>query len=299
MPNIRANSGVPETVLAGRGTSARFDGSRLLIVRGRTTWTAPVEALASAELIAGHTVRIDISGEGDAAGAAQGLGRTVELRAPNAQAAQAFHGQVSAAMARTRRAADGLALVRVDRGAGRSFRLSPGARRAAVISAGVTVYAVLLAVLGVAGPLGAGLAVASLAPGGVAGLAGGGILWRVGRRVRSLWLLRRRGIGVVGKVTGHVKIWSKGGHLWVFSTMTFTTVKKRRMPDVPSVVTIWGFKEGALSGQPVELIYDPEHPTRASRPPTVGFAVRTLVLALPGVLLVAGWAICVLINLPG
>ncbi|GAA4325832.1 hypothetical protein GCM10023086_53130 [Streptomyces venetus] len=44
------------------------------------------------------------------------------------------------------------------------------------------------------------------------------------RRVRSLWLPGERGIGVVGRVTGYVHMWDKGGHLWVFSRMTFTTV---------------------------------------------------------------------------
>ncbi|MFF2504157.1 DUF3592 domain-containing protein [Streptomyces sp. NPDC058067] len=299
MPNHRASSGAPETVLVRGGTTARFDGSRLLIVRGRTTWTVPVEALAFAELAADNVVRIEIGGvAGDTPPPVQELGQSVELGATNARAAQAFHEQVSAAMARVRRAEDGRALVRMERESPGSFTLSPVGRRVAMVSCGIAVYALLLAALGAVGPLERGDAVASLILGGVAGLVGAGVLWRVGRRVRSLWLLRRRGIGVVGQVTGFVKIWAKGGHLWEFSRMRFRTVDKQYMQDVPSVVTIWAFKQGASSGRAVDLIYDPKKPSRASRPLTVGFAFRTLVFAVPGVLLVAYFSVSVWLNLP-
>ncbi|GGL87889.1 hypothetical protein GCM10010129_34670 [Streptomyces fumigatiscleroticus] len=40
----------PETVLRAGGTTARFNGARLRIVRGRTAWTVPLlQALRSAD----------------------------------------------------------------------------------------------------------------------------------------------------------------------------------------------------------------------------------------------------------
>ncbi|MEU7281077.1 hypothetical protein AB0A69_20165 [Streptomyces sp. NPDC045431] len=102
------------------------------------------------------------------------------------------------------------------------------------LSAASVLYVLLLFLLGVVSPqdrLGAAL---TLTVGGLLGPIGAIPLWRVGRRVRSLWLLRRRGIGVVGEVTGTVRIWSKGPHLWVFSKMTFRTVLCV-LPNVPGL----------------------------------------------------------------
>ncbi|MGK5693258.1 hypothetical protein ACSNOJ_10195 [Streptomyces sp. URMC 128] len=69
------------------------------------------------------------------------------------------------------------------------------------------------------------------------------------------------------------------------------------MRDIPSVVTVWGLSDQAYSGQ-VDLSYDPEHPTRASRPLTVGFVVRTLLLASASTIPATGFVLCVLGNLP-
>ncbi|MFF1651089.1 hypothetical protein [Streptomyces sp. NPDC058240] len=69
------------------------------------------------------------------------------------------------------------------------------------------------------------------------------------------------------------------------------------MRDIPSVVTVWGLSDQAYSGQ-VELSYDPEHPTRASRPLTVGFAFRTVLFASAAAIPATGFVICVLENLP-
>ncbi|MEU7281076.1 hypothetical protein AB0A69_20160 [Streptomyces sp. NPDC045431] len=81
MSNRRAiPDGPSESVLASGGTTARFDGERLLVTRGRTTWTLPVRALASAERTVGGVLRVTISGPPGAAG--HGLGAAVELRAP-------------------------------------------------------------------------------------------------------------------------------------------------------------------------------------------------------------------------
>ncbi|MER5752599.1 hypothetical protein [Streptomyces sp. NPDC002088] len=291
-----AISGGPETMLAAGGTTARFNGARLRIVRGRTIWSLPVRALRSAELTPAGAVRITISGAPGQA-AQHGLGLAVELQAPNARAAAAFLEKVTAALARTEPAADGHALVRVETRPQRQLQLGPRARAVVRIAYVLPPYALLLFLLGLFSPLDRGTASGTLIVGGVMGLVGGIPLWRMFRRVRSLWLLRKRGIGVVGKVTGYVRIWDKGGHLWVFSRMTFTTIDGQRMRDIPSVVTVWGLSDQAYSGQ-VELSYDPEHPTRASRPLTVGFAFRTLLLASAATIPATGFVLCVLGNLP-
>ncbi len=298
MSNGRAKSGAPETVLAGGGTTARFDGSRLRIVRGRTTWTLPLTALKSAELSASGAVRIEISG---APGEARhGLGPAVDLRAPNSHAAKAFLGQLTTALAAAGpRAADGHALVRMTTQTRRPLTLGAGGLRAVKISTPLLLYALLLFVLGLASPREeAGITLTTLGVGGVLGLVGGILLWRVGRRVRSLWLLRKRGVGVVGEVTGYVRIWTRGGHLWKFSRMDFTTVDGHRMRDVPSVVTTWGLSDNAWGGAQVELNYDPANPLRASRHLTIGFVFRTLLLAAVATVPTTVSALCILVNLP-
>ncbi|WP_158827800.1 hypothetical protein [Streptomyces sp. NRRL S-118] len=76
--------------------------------------------------------------------------------------------------------------------------------------------------------------------------------------------------------------------------MDFVTVDGRPMRGVPSVVTKWAFSAGTLPGSPVTLVHDPEHPERASRPPTAGFLARTAVLACVGAVpFVAGAAMVV------
>ncbi len=278
------------------GTTARFDGTRLCVARGRTTWTLPVRALDSAELTRDGAVRVGIHGEPGRSD--HGLGRAVVLRAPNARAAEAFLARLTAALATVEPVPDGHALVRVETRAParRLPALGRRGRAALRIALAVPPYALALFVLGLASPRGSD-AVPSLIVGGVLGLVGGVPLVRVVRRVCSLWLLRRRGIGVVGRVTGHVHIWDKGGHLWLFSLMDFTTVDGERMRGVTSVVTIWAFSPGADSGQ-AELVYDPENPTRASRPLTAGFVLRTLLLTAVAAVPTLGFLDSVRYNLP-
>lgn len=88
---------------------------------------------------------------------------------------------------------------------------------------------------------------------------------------------------MVGRVTGSVHIWGRGGHYWVFSRMTFTTIDGRRMVDIPSVVTVWGLSDGAHKGR---------------RPPTIGFAFRTLALATAAAFPTWGFLQILLANLP-
>jgi hypothetical protein len=99
MPSGGGQAGAPETVLAGGGGTARFDGARLRIVRGRTTWTVPVEVLAAAEVTPRGAVRIVLGGtREDAARAGHGLGTAVELPAPDVRAAEAFRRSVAVAL---------------------------------------------------------------------------------------------------------------------------------------------------------------------------------------------------------
>ncbi|MFE3071895.1 hypothetical protein [Streptomyces sp. NPDC059247] len=291
--------GTPNGVITGGGTTARFDGVSLTIERGDTVWTVPVEALAGTSLT-GAAVRVEIGGvPREDTGAAHGLGPAVELRAPNATAAGAFHGLLRAGIATARRAPDGAALVRRERRVPQDLPDGGASQRVALVVAGLVPYAMAFVLLGMASPeTDTALVWVSLSFSAVAGLVGGNVLWRVGRRARSLWLLRGRGIGVTGRVTGHVRIWSKGLHLWMFSRMAFRTVGGQEMTEVPSVVTVWGLGDASLPGRGVDLVYDPEHPSRASRPLTFGFAVRTLVLASMGGLVLSGAAYGVMFHLP-
>ncbi|MFJ9429415.1 hypothetical protein ACIRQY_07090 [Streptomyces sp. NPDC101490] len=291
----------PNSVITGGGTTARFDGVSLTIERGDAVWTLPVQALAETSLTGRSTVRVEISGVlREDTGAAHGLGPAVELRAPNATAAGAFHDLLRAGISTARRAPDGAALVRMERRAPRPRPDGGTFQRAALVVAGLVPYAMVFVLLGLASPeTNAALIAVSLSFSAVAGLVGGNVLWRVGRRARSLWLLRGRGIGVTGRVTGYVRIWSKGPHLWVFSRMAFRTVGGQELTEVPSVVTVWGLSNASLRGRAVDLVYDPEHPSRASRPLTFGFVLRTLVLASAGGLALSGAVFGVLFHLPG
>ncbi|WP_399921394.1 hypothetical protein [Streptomyces kanamyceticus] len=295
MPNRRSMTNAPETVLVGGGTTARFDGQRLLVVRERRTWTLPVRAITSAEVIAGNTVRVAISG--DPGCARHGLGRVVELPGANSRSTEAFLGQLTAALATTAPAADGHALIQVHTRAPRSYALGSGGRRAVRVGLLLAGYTLLLSLLGWASPLEDGVAAFSLTVAGALGLIGGITLWRMARRARSLWLLRRRGVGVVGQADGYVRIWSKGAHLWIFSKLNFTTVDGRPMRDVPSTVSIWDFSNKAITGR-VDLVYDPERPTRASRHLTAAFVLRTLLLTAVGLVPLAGSVLCLVPNLP-
>lgn len=287
MSSDRALPAAPVTVLTRGGTTARFDGVHLIVVRGRSTWTVPVRALEYVELTDDGAIRALIAGS--AASADHGLGPVVDLRGPNRSAAEAFFGQLSSAVDRTPSAADGHALVRHQvREAGRA-PLSPAWRERLTVAGLILLHHTALFVCGLIAVRDPWLVLFTVVTTGTLGLAGGLVLWRVGRRLRSLWLLRRRGIGVVGEAVGHVRIWSKGGHLWEFSRMDFVTVDGRRMRGVPSVVTVWSFSD-ASRGR-VELSYDPERPERASRPLTAGFLLRTLILAAPGVALLTGYVV--------
>lgn len=288
-------SNAPETLLTGGGTKARFDGQRLLVARGRRTWTLPVRAIASAQTGAGNTIRVEISGDPDHA--RHGLGGVLELPAANGHAAAAFLAQLTAALATTTPAANGHALIRVQTQPPPSYALGPRGRRAVRVGLLLVGYTLLLFLLGWSSPLEDGLAAVSLSAAGVLGLIGGIAVWRMARRMRSLWLLRRRGVGVVGEANGYVRIWDKGAHLWVFSKLNFTTVDGQLMRGVPSVASVWDFSGRAITG-PVELMYDPERPTRASRPLTVTFALRTLLLTAAGLVPLGGSAVCLVPNLP-
>ncbi|MFD3333302.1 hypothetical protein ACFWV1_11750 [Streptomyces sp. NPDC058700] len=282
-----------ETVLSARGTRARFDGERLRIVRDGATWTVPVRAIASVEETGGGAVRVVLAG--DPTGARHGLGGSVALTGPNARAAGAFAGHLRTALGSVTPAADGHRLVSVVRPApaGRGGGLGESARRAVRTGSLLGAYALALAVVGAVGPRSAVTAVVSLVVGGVLGLFGGVILWRVGRRFHALLVLRRRGIGVVARIDGHVQIWSKGLSLWEFPYFSYTTVDGGKHTRVPSRVSLWAWGEVRRTA---EVLYDPEHPRRAAPPPTGGFLVRSAALGLAGLVPTSLFVLALLAN---
>ncbi|MER6915038.1 hypothetical protein ABT354_25465 [Streptomyces sp. NPDC000594] len=283
-------SRAPVTVLTRGGTTARFDGEHLTVARDRSTWTVPVRALDSADLSSDGTIRVTISGPTDAA--THGLGPLITLRGPNRSAVEAFFGPLGSAVARTPSAPDGHALIHHHvRPRTARTPMGPAWRRGLTITGLILLHHLLLTAIGLLTLDNPGLAVFAVILFGTPGLLGGLVLWRAGRRFRSLWLLRTRGISVVGTCTGHVFM-SKDPHRWVFSTMDFTTVDGRRMTHVPSVVSIRRLSNNPLG--PVDLSYDPEHPSRASRPLTTGFVIRTLILAAPGAALSSGYVLLLL-----
>ncbi|MFJ2739223.1 hypothetical protein ACIO3O_06100 [Streptomyces sp. NPDC087440] len=269
--------GTPEVVLTDRGGTARFDGARVQLVRGPSTWHIPVRALHTAELTGDGRVRIALAeGSGD-----HGLGTEVLLPAASPVASEAFADRLHRAI-RAAGPADGPVRVRREIAAPCSWGPRNLGRRARLLVqyAGLALLlAPLFLLAGLLAPPVDGLFY-RLAATELAMLTGSIVLWRVGQRVRSLWLLRLRGIGVVGEVIGYVHIWDRGGHLWEFSKLAYTTLDGQYHRGVPSVVTVWGLSD-KVSGK-VDLLYDPQRPTRASRPLTVGFAFRTLLLAAVG-----------------
>jgi hypothetical protein len=225
----------------------------------------------------------------------------VELPAPDVRAAEAFRRSVATALTHRgpRLAADGYALIDVVREPRSGLRPSRRTRRVLTVSAGAVVYVVLLCLLALEGRLHGERAGLLVFPGGPAGWIGGTLLWRMGRRVHALWLLRGRGVGVgvAGTVTGRAG--TGKGSLWHHSRLTFTTVEGRRpVTDAVSVVSVRAREPGAAVGARAELVYDPERPSRASRPLTAGFALRTLLVAGLGALLTAAFLAGVLAALP-
>lgn len=151
-----AISGGPERVLAAGDTRARCNGSRLLITRGRTTWTVPVRAVRSAELTPAGAVRVTISGAPGQTGT-HGLGAAVDLPAPNTRAATAFLEQLTAALATTEPMADGHALVRVDTQERWQTQLGPRAQALVRMAYAVPPLALFLLLVGLFSPLDDGM----------------------------------------------------------------------------------------------------------------------------------------------
>ncbi|WP_225805348.1 DUF3592 domain-containing protein [Streptomyces sp. NK15101] len=270
---------------------------RLRIVRGGTTWTVPARAIASVEETTGGAVRVALAG--DASGARHGLGGAVTLSGPNARAAGAFAEHLRTALERVEPVEDGHALVTVVRPASAAGGgLGESGQRRVLLGLLLLVYALGLWALGATGPLSAGVAAASLVVGGALGILGGVTLWRVGRRFHAMAVLRSRGIGVIARISGHVKIWDKGASLWLFPYLTYTTVDRDSYERVPSRVSAWAWGESRTS---VEILYDPEHPRRAGLPPTFGFVVRSIVLGLVGLAPTSFFVLVLLANttLPG
>jgi len=271
-----------------RGVTARFDGDRLQVDEGRTTWIIPVRAVRAAELTADGYVRVVISGTAD--DSTHGLGADVELPAPNSRAAAAFLEHLGAALEAVTPVADGHALVVVKT----TERKRLGTRRRVVETGGAVVaYLLVLGLLASTSPLGP--SVASFTLGRILGPLSCFLVWRMARRLRSLRILRERGVGVVATVTGERHIATRGA-MFVFPELAFGTVEGRRMRDVVSVVSCFLLRVDR--GASVDVVYDPENPALASRPATAPFLLRTALSLAIGTLGVPVFVVILLVNLP-
>ncbi|MFI1207627.1 hypothetical protein ACH4UV_08470 [Streptomyces sp. NPDC020802] len=290
MSDGRARTGAPEVVLAGGGTTARFDGQRLRIVRGTTTWTMPVRAVRAAESTPGGGVRIELSGDpGDGRAARHGLGAGVSIPSRNAHAARAFTEQLQRALSTTATAADGHALVLVHT---RQRVPSPRVRRLAAIGAAVLAYAAVLGAVGWRGPEGAGIA---LAVTGWMGPAGAGLLFFCWvRLIRDLVALRRRGITVSGRGEGTVR--GFGGNVFYFRRLGYRTVDGEEFTRVESRGSVG---VGTLGVGPVDVTYDPLDPRTATGPLSFHHVAVTLFLVLMGLVVLLVWAGALLYALAG
>ncbi|MEV0646587.1 hypothetical protein AB0I28_15115 [Phytomonospora sp. NPDC050363] len=276
-----------EVALVSRRLTARFDGRRLRVTAGRTSWTVPVGAIASAEPTSDGTVRVVFSGR--AAHSTHGLGDGVDLPAGTADV---FARVLRDVVATSTPAADGHALITRTEDpswlTGRYGRL--------VTTWGLFVLGGLSVLLlqPLAGSVRRDDAVGLVAVIALTGAAGGFLLWRVVRRVRSLLILRRRGVEALGvSVRDHaVGGW---GALFTFPVMDFRTVDGHLWRGVVSVASAWSFR---ARRREVALVYDPLDPRRASRPFGPFFLLRTLVLAVPAVALLYAAGLCVYTNLP-
>ncbi len=73
-----------------------------------------------------------------------------------------------------------------------------------------------------------------------------------------MWLLRRRGLGVVGEAVDYLNPYAKGAPMWPFPMLTFTTVDGRRMDRVTSVASASMWSLDRDFGSPIDVLYDPE-----------------------------------------
>ncbi|MFF5007966.1 hypothetical protein ACFY3G_34690 [Streptomyces phaeochromogenes] len=287
MSDRSSRDGANEIVLAGGGITARFDGQRLRLVQGATTWTVPVRALRAAELTPDGDVRIDLSG--DPGAARHGLGAGVSIPTRNAHAARAFTESLQRALDTTTAVPDGHALVLVDT---RQPSMSPRARRGLMIGIAAVAYAAVLLLIGQYGAGDTGpviLAFGWLGPGGL------GLLYFCWvRLIRDLVVLRRRGITVSGRSEGTVR--GFGGNVFYFQKLSFRTAEGRDLTRVESRGSVGGITTGV--GR-LDVTYDPLDPSRATGPLTVNHVGWTLVLVICGLVATLFWAVGLYVALTG
>ncbi|GAA2265755.1 hypothetical protein GCM10010232_67490 [Streptomyces amakusaensis] len=264
---------IPELVIASGGTRARFDGLRLSVERDRTLWNIPVEAIRSAELGDGSTVRVELSG--DASGARPGPGVPLSLPAANVIAAKRFRDRLLDVLATVEPAEDGHSLVVGESLPRFRHRFLTAEYRRKRIAAGVLLLWLVI-IVSIAGP-GALAFVSWLTPTGVfmTGVA-------VNLRIRPMLTLRRRGVTVTGRVVGSRSAGSKGS-VQRYPLLTFTALDGTVHERVRSVVSVWA----TPSEEPMDVTYDPENPALATRPKTLSHSFNTVVMMTAGVLLTA------------
>ncbi|GAB3209161.1 hypothetical protein GCM10027294_22440 [Marinactinospora endophytica] len=273
----------PEIVVSGRGFTARFDGERLRLVRGRNTWTVPVRAMRLVTVDADTTVRIGLSGDGRAA--RHGLGAEIVLSCRSANAAAAFAGSLQRALRARGTVADGHAPVEVET---RERATDPRHRRRARVAGAVAVYVALLVALGAfSGDPGTAWLV--LGPISWTGPAGVGLVWFCWVwLVRDLVVLRRRGVTVAGHCDRVTRAF--GGNVLYTPVLSYRTVEGRSLSQVRSR----GFASASMwleGSGPVDVTYDPLDPARASIPLSRTHLGWTVFMVVLGVVLILVWVI--------
>ena len=277
-------AGNRNVVLAASGTTTSFVGDSIRIVRGGRVWTVPLLALRSVDFAPTGEVRLHIGGEPRTA--KHGLGPTVLLPTPNRRVALVFVAEVRAFLATHDAVPDGQALIRVENRRGRP-RMDSNTAMVVKLIAALAVYLPLLTIVAWLPRENSDDVLRTVLLGGWAGGFGAYALWRVVMwRIRSMLILRGRGIGVTGEIGGTTRFGS-GAHIWMFPRLDFTTVDGRTMRGVTSVASAndWSARNGL--GERITVVYDPENPELASGPFTIGYLLRTVVFGLSGV--VALW----------
>ncbi|MEV0281410.1 DUF3592 domain-containing protein [Streptomyces sp. NPDC050610] len=259
-------------VLRGRGAEFRLGSAMVTVVRGRTTWTVPLESISEV-VHDSTTVRIRLSG-GSAPDA-------FSLVTRNSTAAHTFTQSLRSALVDVRRVSDGPSRVttHVRRHAWLRWLDRPGLLKYSLAAMAYLAFAVTALyragqeevvppvhmVLWL-GPIGATLVVKS---------------WR--DVFRDAAILRRRGITVPGRVIRYEWVSSEEEHRPIYQ---FRTVDGRQITARSSVLVRQFFKTPHL-----DVTYDPEEPQRARGVGRAGGMVRGVFQAFFGSLMALSLAL--------
>ncbi|MEW2575753.1 DUF3592 domain-containing protein [Streptomyces syringium] len=265
-------------VLRGRGVEFRLAHGTVTVVRGRTTWTAPLEAIG--EVVRnGATVRIQPAGGG--------AGDAVTLTTRNSVAADAFVRSLRTALVDVPRVTNGPSLVttQVRRHLWLRWLDRPGLLKYFLLVAAYLTFAATALYRAAQeevvppvhmvlwlGPIGASLVAKS---------------WR--DVFRDAAILRRRGITVPGRIVKYDWVSSEEEFRPIYE---FQTVEGRTVVAPSSVLVARYLKSPHL-----DVTYDPEAPHRARGVGRAGGTVRGVLMAFFGTLMTISLAVPVFLVL--